>query len=118
MKKNWLDVVACFAGLLILGGFIAYSYGVPLSRAKMLSNDSSKTVGLSKQEVVGRFGPAEKTYSYSKYADSHQKDIAHSFEPDPPNADCDEVLQYSELATMALFFVKDGVVVKTYSGGT
>ena len=43
---------------------------------------------------------------------------ASSLEPDPPLVECDHIYHFQEYATIGMLFVRNGVIIETYVGGT
>ena len=54
----------------------------------------------------------------TKQYKERQPGMAGAFEPDPQLIECDLVYEYHEVATMGLLYVRNGIVIDTYVGGT
>lgn len=117
--KTKSHVLGNVVGVLIslaIGGLVFYFLFVaPQIR---FQTTTKSMMGKSRQDVLKEMGQPKASYSYKTYHDERHSTVVAGYEPDPPLIECDEVLEYSEMATLALIFVKNDIVIGTYSGGT
>ncbi len=106
-----LVVVTIFA-------FVVMLFAVFIRPSLDLHERATATRGLPKSIAIERLGIPWKSYSYREFASRHLNDLSHSYNPDPPDVQCDEVLIYSVLASMEILYVRDGIVVHVHSCAT
>jgi len=119
MSKKLLTVVVFLAVVGATTFACVYAiFGRSWIRAGQLREQSAAMHGQSRRSVVQKFGNPTRTYSKSQYAEMVSHGPIGGLKPQPPHPDCDEVLEYFELATIVMFYVKDNKVITTYVGGT
>ena len=116
MKERRSTIIGTTVGLLVVcaAGSLVIE---PWANGRNLDRRAKAQQGRSKEEALQALGSPGRRYSPASYS-ADRKNIAHSYNPDPPAFVCDEVLSYSEGTRLALLFVRDGRVVHVYSGLT
>ena len=79
---------------------------------------ANSTLGMTAAEAIAVMGDPSRTFGGSEYLSDHQAGIAKRYAPDPPVIEVDIVLRFYYVNSMALLFIKDGVVVDVYYGET
>lgn len=78
----------------------------------------SGLVGQPRSRVLVDLGQPEDSGSQVEYRTQDRADIAASYEPDPPDLEFDEFLVYRWHLRIGVVFIRDGMVVRTYTGLT
>ena len=81
-------------------------------------DQARSTTGMTAAEAVAVMGKPFRTLTGAEYTSEFRSGFVRSYEPDPPRVDADIVLAYHYSISMALLFIKDGVVVDVYYGET
>lgn len=114
LRRSAATAAAIALVVLVLGSFLYTTFIRP---SLELQSKAKAMQGRSKAEVIEALGTPERALSRVQFEQERDL-IAKSYSPDPPLARCDEVLMYTKLATMALLYVDDGVVVLVHTCGT
>lgn len=101
----------------ILAAFLNATFGTEIRKAQKLGEDVRAQIGRTVVEAKQKLGEPVRTTDYKSYVDSAEG-YARSLAPDPPIVECDYVLEYNQLTTIGMLYVKNGIVVQTYVGGT
>lgn len=117
MRKVAVNVVVT----LMLFTVLAFSFNAIYDITVRKKHQFEKTVlaqkGRSIEAAMKTLGKPFRTMGFGQYK-AHLPSYADSLWPDPPLVQCDQVYQYQEVATVGFLFVRNGIVVEIYVGGT
>ena len=117
MKKVAVNLVLSMATFAILALVFNATIGNGIRKGQHLQADIPAQKGRSVEEAKRVLGEPFRIVDFKTYKESLDV-LSQSLEPDPPLIECHQVLDYQEFASVGMLFVKNGIVVGTYVGGT
>ena len=117
MKKVVSNIGGAIISLTIIGLIFNFTIGNYLRREIQLGKTVRSQKGKTVKDAKLAVGEPYRIMDMKQYKD-RQPGMARSFEPDPNLIECDLVYEYHEVATMGLLYVRKGIVIDTYVGGT
>ena len=102
-------------GVIAVGIVVFTNYATGSAKFK---DQARSTFGMTAAEAVAVMGEPLRTLTGAEYTSEYRSGFVRSYEPDPPRVDADIVLAYHYSISMALLFIKDGVVIEVYYGET
>ena len=117
MKKAALNIGAILVMVTVMGFAFNETIGKDIRKGHQLREDIRAQRGKTILDAKRTLGEPFRTTEFGRYKESLAS-YSQSLEPDPPLVECDQVLEYQQLATVGMLFIRKGTIVETYVGGT
>ena len=117
MNKLALKFLVILAQCAVLGIVFNLSIGENWRREQRFGKLVRAQKGKSLEDAQRALGKPFRANDMTAYR-AARSIYASSLEPDPPLVECDHIYHFQEYATIGMLFVRNGVIIETYVGGT